>query len=143
LALFSGRVEGGSGWTKSDRYDIVAKSEGVIPPAERSQAVMAILEDRFKLVVHREEKQVAGFALTVGKNPPMLPSSKEGEAPLIRTDDRRQVIFQAVSMVRMANYLGQVLHAPVVDQTGIRGSFDFAVDPYKFAIQSDPAAQTP
>jgi hypothetical protein len=51
-----------------------------------------------------------------------------GEATLIRLNDRRQVIFQAVNMGRLANYLHQIWRTTVVDHTGIAGKFDFTIE---------------
>jgi uncharacterized protein (TIGR03435 family) len=98
------------------------------------------LEDRFKLAVHREAKGVPGVALTVGKNPPKLDLSKDGVVTAIRQGDRRQVIFESVDMWRLTIYLSQMLHTTAVDRTGIKGKFDFTLDPYSFA--TEPSAQS-
>jgi uncharacterized protein (TIGR03435 family) len=133
MSHFSGKVQGGPRWTESERYDIVAKTDGDIDPGQRGQIVMALLEDRFKLAVHQEAKEVPGLALVVGKKPPNLEPAKDGGESLIRSGGRRQVIFQNVSMFRLVNYLSQIWHTPVVDHTGVTGNFNFSLDPYSFA----------
>jgi uncharacterized protein (TIGR03435 family) len=140
MSGFSGKVQGGPKWTESERYDIVAKADGNIAPGQRNQIVMELLEDRFKLAFHRETKEASGLALAVGKKPPNLDPSKDGEETMIRSGDRRQVIFQSVNMFRLVNYLSQIWHTPVVDHTGVRGKFDFSLDPYSFALE--PSAQS-
>jgi hypothetical protein len=40
---YNGRVEGGPAWAQSDRYDILAKADGDLTPAERARAVLALL----------------------------------------------------------------------------------------------------
>jgi uncharacterized protein (TIGR03435 family) len=129
---FSGKVEGGPQWVKSDRFDIVAKAEGKIPPAELGPMLMMLLEDRFKLTVHHETKEESGIVLTKGKQPPVLKTSEGGEQVLGRLDDRRQVIFRNVSMPQLAGYLRGMLGMPVTDRTGITGSYDFSLDPDSF-----------
>src|SRR5579862_2610180 len=59
-------VEGGPPWMKSDQYDIEAKAEG-----DRGRQAMegpmlrALLEDRFKLKLHIETRQIPMYELTV------------------------------------------------------------------------------
>ena len=44
--------------------------------------VQALLEDRFKLAVHKETKETQVYALVVGKNPPKLqPKKKKKKKP--------------------------------------------------------------
>ena len=61
-------VNGGPAWINSDRYEIDAKAE-----SPQSQGMMhgpmlqTLLEDRFKLKVHRETGEVPVYELTVAK----------------------------------------------------------------------------
>jgi uncharacterized protein (TIGR03435 family) len=52
-------IEGGPSWIKSAPHTINAKAEGT-PSSNvmRGQMLQAILEDRFKLKVHRETRDV-------------------------------------------------------------------------------------
>jgi bla regulator protein blaR1 len=138
LSGFSGKVQGGPKWAESDRYDIVAKAEGEISPSERGQMIMTLLEDRFKFAVHREAKEIPGLALAPGKTPPDLKPSKDGEQTMIRTDERRQVVFHGMPMFGFVNYLSQMLHVTVVDRTRMPGRFDFTLDPERFATVPSP-----
>ena len=77
-------MEKSPAWIESDLYTIEAKAEsdrGEVP----GQAMMlgpmmqALLEDRFKLKIHRETRQVPVYALTVGKDGLKLPAApKDG-----------------------------------------------------------------
>ena len=61
-------VEGGPGWINSESYKITAVAEGSPGPAMmRGPMLQAILEDRFKLKVHRETREMPTFTLTVAK----------------------------------------------------------------------------
>jgi uncharacterized protein (TIGR03435 family) len=55
----SARIQGGLGWTETDRYDIVAKTEGEVQVNDRNGVVMALLEERFKLATHPETKEAS------------------------------------------------------------------------------------
>jgi uncharacterized protein (TIGR03435 family) len=61
-------IEGAPAWASSDRYTISAKTEGD-PRQEmmRGPMLQAILEDRFKLTLHLETREVPTYDLTVLK----------------------------------------------------------------------------
>jgi uncharacterized protein (TIGR03435 family) len=63
------RVTGGPEWMRTDRYDIHAKATGEIPPEERQGAIMALLAERFRLVSHRETREVLSMVLSAPKKP--------------------------------------------------------------------------
>src|SRR5262249_43834571 len=54
-------ITGGPAWLETDRYDIVAKTEdGVNPSPEEGFAMLqAMLEERFKLKFHRENREAS------------------------------------------------------------------------------------
>jgi uncharacterized protein (TIGR03435 family) len=57
------QIDGGPPWIISDRFDVVAKAETVVPPAQLNVMLQALLAERFKLVFHREERQGDVFRL--------------------------------------------------------------------------------
>jgi len=117
---------------ESERYDIIAKADGEIAPAERGPMLKALLEDRFKLAVHHEAKEEPGIALTKGKQLPDVKPAKDGEQILGRLDDHRHLIFRNVRMSRFASYLRGMWGTPVADRTGMAGNYDFSLDPNSF-----------
>ena len=65
------RIIGGPGWIDSDRFDIVAKAEGDVPPGPDSPIplmIRAMLADRFKLVVHNESRELPIYALVKARS---------------------------------------------------------------------------
>jgi uncharacterized protein (TIGR03435 family) len=134
-------MRGGPDWIDSDRFDIAAKadvSEGEIQPEQWNPMIQALLEDRFKLVLHRETKEETVYALVAGKNPPKLRASKEGEETALVPGDHGQMNFQRMPVLGLVNTLANILREPVVDGTGITGLFDFTLDPLQFAATDDP-----
>jgi uncharacterized protein (TIGR03435 family) len=152
------QVSGGPDWVGSKGYDIEAKVTGTDPSdphqftkAQRSQALQALLADRFKLAVHTETKEASIYALTVARGGPKLTSSKPSDAPapppnappganvrgnpgdgpprggMMRMSGPGNLTGQAMSMTQLANLLSQQLHKTVVDQTGLTGSYDFTL----------------
>ena len=130
------QMRGGPDWIDSERFDIIAKAETSGSEIKREQwnvMIQALLEDRFKLVLHRETKEMTVYALVAGKTPPKLRESKEGEQTTFAPGDRGQLNFQKMPMVGLVNTLANILHEPVVDGTGITGFFDFTLDPMQYA----------
>ena len=72
-------ISGGPSCINSDGYDITAKAADSNLGIEQLRPMLqTLLEDRFKLVVHRETKEMPVYALLPGKNGPKLPEAKEG-----------------------------------------------------------------
>jgi|SRR6185295_889066 len=111
LEAESGLV-GGPDWIKKDRFDV----EGVIPAgtpvytnaqvrrrdAPVLQTMMrTLLADRFKLSMHREMKEVAGYSLTLSKSMPKITPWKEGDQDFQRKDPEGNVYRGGASMTAM------------------------------------------
>jgi uncharacterized protein (TIGR03435 family) len=123
------RVAGGPGWMRTDRYDIHAKAGAEIPPDEREGAIMTLLEERFHLVAHRETRDTSAMVLQAPKRPAGLKTAASGETYSLRFGDHSDPTFTAAPMSAIVNYLSQMWHSPVVDQTGLDGTFDFSLEP--------------
>jgi bla regulator protein blaR1 len=138
----SQKILGGPAWISSDRYQINAKVEG--DPGDalmRGPMLQALLEDRFKLKVHRETREVPVYALTVAKGGPKLQPFKEGScaprelmpAPLpfcgpnrfMRKGPMLTQELHGISLADFSQMLDGTLDRPVIDKTGISGKFDF------------------
>lgn len=63
------QIEGGPSWLESERFDVMAKVEGEIPPLPPGQVgpvqlmTQNLLAERFKLKAHRQTKDAAAYAL--------------------------------------------------------------------------------
>ena len=121
------RVVGGPPWMRTDRYDVEAKSDHVLEQKERGPAIMALLADRFKLESHKETRDVLSFVLRPPKTLKDVKLAATDEKSSIRMNDQRDVIFTAVAMNGVANYLSQMLGAPVTDETELKGAYDFVL----------------
>jgi len=160
------RMFGGPGWMDSEHFDIEAKAEGDPSREEENLMVQSLLEDRFKLVVHRETRQLPIYTLVVsksGKTGPQLtahsddakctdpaagppPPPNPGEAmPSFcggffmssRGGDLRES-GNRITMDVLAQFLGQSVDRTVVDRTGLSGVFDFTLE---FAPDLGPGSQ--
>jgi uncharacterized protein (TIGR03435 family) len=134
-------IEGGPSWTNSDRYEIDAKAEGAPGFAMlRGPMLQEVLEDRFKLKLHRDSRDVPVYALTVGKGGPKLQPSQEGSCvPLDfsfsiphpqfcgqpkRGDSGLHLIGATLADLCIILSAPEISDRPTIDKTGIAGRFD-------------------
>ncbi len=134
------QVSDGPAWIRSDRYDIdakppdFAKSKESMPPyqkvpinAEQRQMLQALLVDRFGLHFHRETREGAVYLLEKGTKPLKWSDSKDkNEYPWagVAGDGLRG---ENENMPDLAWRLSEMLARPVIDKTGIAGSYDFMI----------------
>jgi uncharacterized protein (TIGR03435 family) len=88
----------------------------------------ALLAERFKLVSHRETRQVPVYGLHVARGGHKLRarSESDGGAPLSMLFQGANLPGRNVPMSLLADGLQKaVLDRPVVDKTGLQGTFDF------------------
>jgi uncharacterized protein (TIGR03435 family) len=63
----------------SERYDVTAKAEDGASARDQLQLMTrTLLEDRFKLILHHETKEVPVYVLLAGKGGPKLTEAKAG-----------------------------------------------------------------
>jgi uncharacterized protein (TIGR03435 family) len=81
------QVSGGPSWIGSDRFDIEAKAAGS-PSIRQMQGPMlqALLEDRFKLAVHRETKQMPVYEIRLLNGSGKMQPSTAGSCIPYRQD---------------------------------------------------------
>jgi uncharacterized protein (TIGR03435 family) len=121
------RVVGGPDWMGTDRYDIDAKADGPLQGDDGKAAIaaiMALLTERFQLQSHRETRQLPAMVLRAPGTLRGLKPASSDETTSIRME-RGGVVFTAVQMWAVTNYLSNVWRVPVVDETELKGKFDF------------------
>jgi uncharacterized protein (TIGR03435 family) len=117
------RVVGGPDWMRTDRYDIEAKVDRPLEFGDREEAITALLEERFQLKSHRETREVSAFVLRASRTLGIKQSG--GDEKYSMHVDRGDFVYTHASMSILVNRLTQMLHVPVVDETELKGFFDF------------------
>lgn len=152
------QIVGAPDWSNTARYDIVAKAERDIPGAGPAAPIgplnymlQDLLEDRFKLRAHREQRELPIYALVVARNDTQLgaglrPSTVDcsamrgrggrpgmpppgpplaGERPVcgMRVAPN-QVLAGGIPLTQLTLMLSQFTQRIVVDRTGLTGNFD-------------------
>ena len=140
-ALENYQVAGGPGWIDSTRFEVQAKSAG---PANREQLLLMLrplLADRFKLAFHRETKELPVYALVVTKGAKLKRYQGAEGAPL-----GTNRLGRNVTMAWWASYLTRFgSDMPVIDKTGLAGSYDLDLDMQKIleAAATDAGGNAP
>jgi uncharacterized protein (TIGR03435 family) len=116
----------GPAWLGSERYQIVAKAAGAAPEDQLKLMLQGLLADRFKLAVHREEKVMAMYVLTVAKGGPKFQESTTEGEPDFGMPGRggTSATLKRIPMSQVVSLLQNVLQAPVIDETGLKGRYD-------------------
>jgi uncharacterized protein (TIGR03435 family) len=152
------QISGGPAWVAKDRYDVDAVAPDssasrtaaqppikATPSEEQRKMIQRLLIDRFGLKVHRETREGPVYILTRGKKSLELKQPKDKDA-----DSRSGYMMKPggvvwfgtnVTMPFLAHQLGSgsTLNLPVLDRTGIQGSYDFEL-PLSDPENHDPAS---
>jgi uncharacterized protein (TIGR03435 family) len=77
----------GPGWLDTEMYDIVATVPKGATVPDFKRMVQNLLAERFKLTLHRDTKEVSGYALEVAKNGLKIKESKNPPEPSAAKSD--------------------------------------------------------
>jgi uncharacterized protein (TIGR03435 family) len=149
-------LTGGPDWVRSDQFDIQALMPNDSPiytfrqtmegRAPALQAMLqAMLEDRFKLVVRRQMKEMPAYVLTIARGGHKLTPSKadvistvnitrdtHGDSFDLALHAQKSSIFNLVRVLETLNFMDR----PILDRTGLSGEFNFEM---KFAPPNNNA----
>jgi uncharacterized protein (TIGR03435 family) len=153
---------GGPAWLESDRFDVVAKADANAPQTDFPVMLRALLEDRFKLVVRMETRELPIYELIMarsdGKLGPSLQRSdvdcaavakaREGNrdavAELAKSGGRpicgmqasgRRMAAGGLPIRTLVGSLSGSAGRLINDRTGLDGNFDWDLE---WAPESDP-----
>ena len=121
----------GPSWIDSERYDISARASGPAGKEQLRPMLQSLLLDRFHLALHRETRDVPGYALVVAKGGPRLRESATDGEPSMKPN-RAIMTAERITMAWFAETLTNPLRSAVVDQTGLTGRYDFTIDISKY-----------
>jgi uncharacterized protein (TIGR03435 family) len=133
------QIAGGPSWVGTDRFDVEAKAED--PRAAQDQVrlmLQSLLEDRFKLRIHREMRESPVYALVVDKSGLKMKQSSDQVSPSVDGPSppgagpnhgairigTGSLIGNAATMTLFTRMLSQRLDRLIVDKTGLAGRFD-------------------
>lgn len=137
------QLVGGPGWMDTEHYDMQARTSAGASNAQIRLMMQRLLEDRFKLVWHRETKEMPVYNLAIvkggfklepiqegsciafdAKNPPP-PGSDPMKSCGMGGTGRGMMMASSATLAEMASTLSNVVDRTVVDKTGISGKFRY------------------
>jgi uncharacterized protein (TIGR03435 family) len=174
-SLIDARLVGGPDWIGSERYDINAKASTEFQPSpdgpDRNLLLMmrSLLEERFKLVAHRETRELPIYELVVARADGKLGSGLhksdidcDAIAAAIRSGNRpprqpnepppcalmggpARTLAGGATMTQLATNLSVRLERLVIDKTGLAGRFKFelAWTPDRMPTEAPPPGIPP
>jgi len=131
------RMSGAPNWTENETFDINATTADhleVKTPQQFQQLILSLLEDRFQLKFHREQKEGPVYWLELDKpgklGPALKLSTPESQPDLSTNSNGSNVVMKAskMSMTDIAAALRRQAGRPVEDHTDLKGSFDFEIE---------------
>jgi uncharacterized protein (TIGR03435 family) len=129
------QIAGAPDWVSSERFDVdgVPDVEGQPNVKQAQGMVEKLLTDRFGLKVHREQRELPVYVVTVAKGGSKLKKS-EGDPNGLpdqtghNREGTRGMKFTNNTMSDFAMGMQFFLDRPVVDKTGLAGRWDFELN---------------
>jgi uncharacterized protein (TIGR03435 family) len=141
------QIVGGPDWINTERWDIVAKAEGNPRSPEMMAMVQNLLADRFKLVVHRETREMPIYALVFARadhafGPQLHTSSvdcvalmtaavargggppRDGKVLCGMRVNNGRIEMNAEMLTNFVRNLSPIAGRSIIDKTGLTGTFD-------------------
>ena len=148
------QVIGGPDWVRKDRFDISARAAESTSPEHMRLMVQSLLQERFRLVLHHDRREMRHAALVLarsdGRVGPGLercddPSQLPPPRPLRIPSGGVPLVWRCQPLSGLARIVATVMEMPVVDRTGLEGSWSFQIiyNPSSEQGPSQPTLDSP
>jgi bla regulator protein blaR1 len=133
------QISGGPDWIRTERWDVLAKVDGVdgkLPFEQIPPMIQALIADRFGLRVHKETKVLPVYALSVDRKGSKLALDEGGGREV--HNGNGTLAAKKIGMDWFSEWLSRKLGRVVIDKTDLKGEYD-----YKLAWSPDPEEGNP
>ena len=118
----------GPPWLSTERYEIDAKVPDAAKPGQVPAMLQTLLVERFHVRVHRESRGVRGYAL-VAVNSASALAPADPKAPKGSTSSASgHFVYSGITLTGFAAALGRLMAQPVLDASGVDGTFNITLD---------------
>ena len=124
---------GGPDWIRKSFFEIHAKGAEAISVEQIHLMLQSLLEDRFKLVVRQQQREMKAYSLTLGRSDgrvgPKLSKCNTSEVQSLGPVPRSSNLFRGicVSSASIASAASGPMNAPVFDKTGLTGLWTYGI----------------
>jgi len=108
-------------------FDIAAKADRELPKEQIQHLLQTLLADRFKLVLHHENKVEPVYKLAVAKSGSKLHESATPGGEPTAAFGLDGFVIRNMELPRFCGILSTYMDRPVIDMTGLGGSYDFTL----------------
>jgi uncharacterized protein (TIGR03435 family) len=108
-------------------YDIIAKADHNVTREQIHLMLQSLLADRFQLKVHKESKTGLVYQLVIAKDGPNLEESQDAGGGFDFSGSATGYVFRNAEMMRLSGFLSGRVDRTVLDQTGLKGFYNFTV----------------
>jgi uncharacterized protein (TIGR03435 family) len=131
----------GPDWMRTDRFDIIATAAGSVSEDAMKLMLQKLLAARFQMTVRREKRELPVYAMVIAKGGTKLHETETpGKSNMRMTAGG--VAFTSVTVQELIDDMSRLRTAemdrPVIDDTGLKGRYDFTVT--LFASQEEMMA---
>lgn len=110
---------------KMVRFEVTGKAPPETPDEQLMLMLQTLLKERFHLILHTEQREVAHYDLVVGKNGPKLKESTVAPGEGKGTARLDGIRSNRMQMNKLAMLLSRMTRMPVLDKTGLTGFYQF------------------
>jgi uncharacterized protein (TIGR03435 family) len=115
-------------WLETEYYEVQAIAPAGTSDAAKDLMLQTMLERRFALKCHREEKQLPIYALTIGKGGLKLPAGVVNELGESRRMSAGVFRSGSSTLGELASFLTNTMDRPVFDLTGTTSKYQVNID---------------
>jgi uncharacterized protein (TIGR03435 family) len=117
----------GPKWLGDERFDIVATLPAGATPQQVPLMLQHLLAERFGVTVHEDNKTTAFYALVPAKGGVKMKNVEKPEISATVDLASDNIQLKGYTMPAFARFLTTAMGHPVVDETGLQGSFDITL----------------
>jgi uncharacterized protein (TIGR03435 family) len=125
-----------------DGFEIVANASHPVPKEQLRLMLQSLLADRFQLTWHRESKTIQVYRLVVAKGGSKLEEA-EGGGDLVLSSSPEGYVYRNAEIERLCGVLSSFVDRMVIDETGLKGLYNFTVKRPADSGGSQPAKPEP
>jgi uncharacterized protein (TIGR03435 family) len=139
------QISGAPAWLSQDRFEIQATTAHPSGMDEERLMVRTLLQDRFGLKLHRDNREFPVYALVVGRGGPKMAAATDYDQLHGRgiNIESGVLVSRCGTMGELADVLTTNLDRPVVDKSNLAGRYDFTLAWDRPSVEADGASWAP